>query len=76
MLRFIVYFMPQFDCIIIEPLLISMLIIMTYCYYVSMQLLIKEIKLLKFRKKILNLLNNHPLDNILKLKDIVYFEKK
>ena len=68
--------MPQFDLIIIEPLLLAALIIMTYCYYVSMQLLIKEIRILKFRKKMVEFVKNHKINNILKLKDIVYFDKK
>ena len=68
--------MSQFDLIIIEPLLIAGIVIMTYCYYISIQLLIKEIRILKFRKKMVEFVKNHKINNILKLKDIVYFDKK
>jgi hypothetical protein len=64
--------MPQLDPLIIGPIVISLILVLTTCYYFLLKLTIKNLKVLKFRTKLKKLKN--PSDILLKLKDIVYFE--
>lgn len=64
--------MPQLDPLIIGPIIVSMILILIVCYYLVLQLTIKNLKTLKFRTKLKNLKN--PSNILIKLKDITYFE--
>ena len=66
--------MSQFDFVIIAPLTISLILTLFFYYYFSLKLTVKIIKTLKFRKKILKIIN--PLSKIASLKNITYFDKK
>jgi hypothetical protein len=65
--------MAQFDFIIIFPLTWSLLLSLGLYYNISIELLIKNIKNKKFRKKLLKI--NNPLTKIHPLTKIIYFKK-
>ena len=66
--------MPQFDNITVAPIIISLIIILILFYYLTFVLMVKDLKVKKFRVKIKKLRDNPNLDNFLKLKDVIYFE--
>ena len=70
--------MPVMDTFIIMPLIFSLIIILSYLYYLNLEHKKKVLKILKFRTKLLKQSDDlvKALENYNKLKDIVYFERE